>query len=364
MSLPHNTPLTRLICDTDSKIYSLNQNGKIVSLDKSKLMNESNISNIKFAVDKYCKHGLTEYNKKIMKLLKRNVHKKIMMTKYGNNLVFIGDNHKLLFVNTINGDVQCIELVLSNFESNVHDFGVINEEFIYICDCQRINVYKLDIKEENKIDVKLICIKRVDLQKFRSSTVKDNIVYFWLMRFRFIKVKVADNLIELGEGCLDLATKDINKTRQKIVDALVMDDKHILLYLTKGSMVLFNTVEEKVVSITNPVIPSAWVNRMINDEWFIVRGLLRPLLNNHEINELCYGYVRCEYKDSVAVALIQIMIKYYGSKPSVILFTTAMDWVKDIGKPKKLKNMVIVSAGNYKLYGQYDEMKGSKLHYK
>lgn len=369
MPLPHNTPMTNVICDINSMIYSLNQNCKIVSFDKNTFMKEPNKSlNIKFSVDKHCQHGLTLYNQQIKKLLRRNLYEKVIMSKFGNDLLFIAEN-KLLFVNINNGNVKCIDLDLNNFTSNACDFGVINEEFMYICDPQRVDIYKLNEIDANKTDIKLI--KSVDLENklLRASTViKNDILYLWLMGNKYIQIKVkgADS-VEVDRGCFNVERKNTNNCRQTIVDALVVDDEHILLYLSKGTIIVFNVDKQEVVNIVNPVVPSAWVNRMINDEWMFVRGiLLSPPLTDDEIHKLIFGYIREEHNKNVPYALKKVVTLYYEeSKEPAILFTGAMDWETPIGKSKNLKNMRIISAGKYVLSdGKYHEIQGSKLRYK
>lgn len=378
--------VTRFNCIIDGTIYALNKNNTIISFDTTKMLQEVDsyvLSKMEFVPDKYCKNALKSYisgdNDK-EEVTMRSLHKDKylnVISSYGKNIILMNSIiseqfpsvQKLWFVNVKNGNVESIDVDVSHFVSQVYDFGIFNRKYLYICDFIQMDIYKVHEIEKNKVVLDLI-IGKVDLrgcsaltlkERFRASTAIKNSVYFWLIGYQYIKFTLQSEVsYEVDAGRIHLNGRGPHTYMQGkgIVEASKMDDKHIVMYFSKGGIGLFNIDKEKVVIMTEvvPDYANKWYKKLNKQKWKMVSGLISA----PNSSKLCYGYVRRNYEYSIADVLIHLMIKYYERyQGSVILFTGSMESVEGF----KFKNMDIIDAGIYQLDGEYNQIKGSKFNY-
>ena len=389
---PKGTPMTRSKCIIDAKIYSINQDNEFITFDLLPLLfhkkNENVLNNVKFGSAEHIKNAIKEYYLKIDKL-KRDLFKNVFLTNCGDNLIVVGHDNKLLFINTRNGKVKCLDLSAQlNGLGIIYDFGVLNDKLLYFigqekCDGDvkrdKIFIYKLNKDLDAKyIGYNFINSKFGSLRyKFRGSSIGNgDQIILWLMGKKYIKIRFKIDLSKMSviSYDLNLTRQQLNGAHLKIVEAIKVDDENTILYYANGAIVKFNHVKDKVICITNPVKSNydRRMNRETMDKKRMIQALILPEQNHYEslCKKLVIGYVRKEYDKKkygfVPLALKSMMERYYEEYKAseVIIFIGEMIWKKEIGRDKKLHNLTIITAGKYSVDGKYDEIKGSKMHYK
>ena len=383
--VPQNTPISKGNCVVGRYVYGINQKYRLIKFDITKLLlfhdhnDEDNIlSKIKFVVDNDCKSALAGYFKNDS--LRRDIFNNIIMAKFVHYIIVVGEDDKLLFVNVMNGNVQGIDLgkyECTDFLKSIYDIGVIDDNILYIFNSDMIVIYKLKLNGNN-IDIEFIAASSLESEygnlsqyKYRVSCVvnKGEIIFF-LTGCRYVKLSIAFKEKKYYiESCrLNILKKHFLDVKQKVVAAFKKDDKIVIILFAKGTIVAFDHYERKVVGITNPEYVDNRLNN--NHDWSIFRSavLIKETDYYLQCEKICCCYVRNNYTKNVPVALVKMMIKYYKGYQGgeLILFTGAMLWMQEIGRKKnhKLSNMVIISAGIYDGKCEYDEIKGSQLHYK
>lgn len=387
--MSQNTPISKGNCVIGRYVYAINQKYRIIRFDTGPLLfhdhadHEDNAKNVllksKFVVDTDCKDALKCYYANDS--LRRDIFENVIMAKFDNYIIVIGKDNKLLFLNVLNGTVESIDLCkfeATDFLQSIYDIGVINNKLLYIFNYDMIVIYKLRI-DANKICIDFIAAGSLKSEygnlkhQFRvSSVVNKEAIIFFLTGCRYIKVLIGfkEKKIYIEACRLNILKAHFFDRKQKIVDAIKKDDKIVIIFFAKGTIVALDHYHRKVVAITNPQQHNQWTYRLDNGDWRIVRIVISPIESEFHLlcKQLCCGYVRNNYRKDVPVALVNMMEKYYRGYQGeeLILFTGAMCWMQEIGRKKnfKLRHMVIISAGIYKSDGEYEEIKGTEMHYK